>query len=319
MAVFKKLVDKALTTGVGKMVLDNLPSKTSKSYLDLYRASVALKGYEFVQKHKLEDITPEIVNQFHAEVDEFSESKLSKYVSRSLDKQVKDMFIAIDKNRQEPPKRRLEALESTYVQPSEQTHGMPFQLLLRRSGIPNAGEGVFIRAQGDYTICPGTLVALYPGLVHLKEHVADEAHFDSLLPDPGHMLMSRLDQHVIDGRTAAQCPPNPYGLAHKINHCGRSRRPNVLPVTFDYIQDPLGISSFPQDLRYLIPNVYAKPASWIGSLEVATSVMKGLLFIAAAPLSDGDELLADYRFDPTSPYIPDWYEHYSGTRTRSSQ
>jgi hypothetical protein len=60
-------------------------------------------------------------------------------------------------------------------------------------------------------------------------------------------------------------PPNEYALGHLINHGGsvggggEVSGPNVLAVMYDFPQDPLGWSGFPDHLRKYIPNKYAQP------------------------------------------------------------
>eukprot|EP00981_Chlorochromonas_danica_P001864 scaffold386_cov174-Ochromonas_danica.AAC.38 len=192
-------------------------------------------------------------------------------------------------------------------------YALPFKLECKESKIPNAGQGVFIRAmdKSQPIIPPGTVVALYPGLVHLREHLRDRNYLMSLLPDPDLLLMTRIDQTIIDGRTADKCYPNPYALGHKINHCGKNR-PNVLQVPFDFREDLIfDGNSFPVPLRYLIPNGFAKPPSMIGKLELATVHMKSMVFIATAPLEDNDELIMDYRLNPRMENLPSWYESYN--------
>jgi hypothetical protein len=112
----------------------------------------------------------------------------------------------------------------------------------------DAGMGVFVKSSGDPSIpviCPGTVLAIFPGLVHLNEPlpftsptkgamslsslfdfnrtigVKDEYIHRELLPDPNYQLLMRLDGIFIDSRrpcTSAEALPNPYALAHLINH-----------------------------------------------------------------------------------------------------
>jgi hypothetical protein len=82
----------------------------------------------------------------------------------------------------------------------------------------------------DKELAPGTVLAIYPGLVHLSEYLQDQKYVERLLPDEELMLMSRIDGHVIDARSSSEVPFNPYALGHKINHCGADNSPNVMQV-----------------------------------------------------------------------------------------
>lgn len=203
---------------------------------------------------------------------------------------------------------------------------------VKASNIPEAGQGVFARISSTDSntkndsklintngkLLPGTVVALYPGLIHLKEHLRDRTYFQSILPDPNMLLMARPDQNIIDGRTVDKVPSNRLAQAHMTNHCGTGRPPNVLQVSYDF---PAGLvlakDAFPLHLRHLIPNDYAKPPSAMGKLEGATSLMRGLVLIACRPIADGDELLMDYRLNPDANDLPEWYRSFDAAGARS--
>jgi hypothetical protein len=223
------------------------------------------------------------------------------------------------------PKRRSELPKAAKpLQP------FPFTLACQPSLIPAAGHGVFLQTTpSSVPIVPGTIVALYPGILHLKEHLQDRAYFRALLPDRDFMIMTRYDQYLIDGRTADQCAPNPFALAHKINHCGKQKRPNVMQIAFDFPHDFLDesvidnmlpdrvVKSFPEELRQYIPNKYAKQPSLAGRVELAACCMKGLVMVAARPIHHNDEILMDYKLNPDAPDLPSWYESYDEDNSRS--
>lgn len=141
-----------------------------------------------------------------------------------------------------------------------------FELRVRQSDIPNAGDGVFL--ESDAAVPPGTVVALFAGDVHLLEHL-NEAHIEAtqLLLDPDFMLMARTDGHIIDGRTADRNNFNPYAFAQLVNHPPRDAEPNVMAVKYDFPADILDINAFPGDLRELIPNRYFKKPSILGGFD----------------------------------------------------
>ena len=142
-----------------------------------------------------------------------------------------------------------------------------FELELQPSRIPHesSGLGVFIKhtptssatSPSVPVVCPGTVVALFPGLVHLNEPVSlshysnpnitlkqifdftgsgagadagvslkDQYIRRELLPDPDYRLLMRLDGVFIDSRGGTGGGAgrgggwlgNPYALAHCVNH-----------------------------------------------------------------------------------------------------
>lgn len=140
-----------------------------------------------------------------------NEHELSKYINKEILKQMVNMFAGLQQN-------------DTKI-------SSKFQITSGTSKIANAGEGAFLNLSESKVLPPGTVVAIYPGNVYLKEHLKDLHYFRSLLPDPDFMLMTTSDDCIIDGRTSKLMPPNPYAVGHKINHCGKNF-PNVLQVRF---------------------------------------------------------------------------------------
>jgi hypothetical protein len=184
-----------------------------------------------------------------------------------------------------------------------------YDVIVRRSEIPHpqAGEGLFLRSDGR-TVLPGTVLALFPGLVHLAEYTRQKNYFHSLMPDKDLMMLARRDDVILDARGANRVPWNPYALAHFINHPPQDAFPNVLQVPFDFRADPLRIDEFPRDLRSLVPHTHAQPPTLTGTTERGV-FMHSMAIIAARPLEDGDELLMDYRLLPNGP-LPEWYHHF---------
>lgn len=182
--------------------------------------------------------------------------------------------------------------------------------------IAGAGDGAFLSTKTG--IPPGTVVSLYPGLVHLKEFLRNDGYFSSILPDPDFMLMARIDEALIDGRSADKVPYNPYAVGHKINHCGSDKKPNVMQVSFDYANDFLVGDKFPQHLRRYVPNAFARTPTLIGKLSIGpTTFMPGVVLVSTRHLSDGDELLMDYRLDPDSSALPAWYRPHNEAESRN--
>jgi hypothetical protein len=283
------------------------------------RAALALKCHFVSCETSSHEIPSEYIDKISEEIDEMEHVDISRYVEVEVTKQVIPLLAAVYEYQNMVSKRKelKRSAEKTELISLNQhlANQVKYFLECKTSSIEGAGEGVFIRAVSPHNaIPPGTVVALYPGFVHLKELLRDEKYFASLLPDPDLMLMSRIDQTLIDGRTAAMVPSNPYGLGHKINHCGAARRPNVMQVGFDYPEDWMGDKGVPLELRPLIPNMYAKKPGIMGKMEVGPfCCMRGLVLVSTLPLRDNEELLMDYRLDPTpevAALLPEWYESY---------
>jgi hypothetical protein len=175
----------------------------------------------------------------------------------------------------------------------------------------DSGRGLFLACPQDAIIPAGTLLALYPGLVHLPEYTTKPGYIRSeLLPDPNLMLMLRTDNTVIDGRTAHKCPANPYALAHMVNHVPLGLMPNVLQCPYNFPGDPIGKDVFPTTLQKFIPNSYGlKTPTLFGTID-RSAMMRTVVLLAARPLKNGDELFMDYRLNPSAGSLPSWYSPY---------
>lgn len=200
--------------------------------------------------------------------------------------------------------------------------GPDFCLEIKDSNIPGAGRGVFVKAKRK--VHPGTVMALYPGVINFDSRAADDvAYRRTLEPDDNLQVHWRLDGLSIDGRREglSQVPYNPYGWGHMINHCGKDLFPNVQQVTFDFPEDPDEEDEqnkrFPTHLRQYVPNVWAKPVDWWRKPEQRMTFMRTTAFIALQPLVDGQELLMDYRLNPDAPSLPSWYTHHNEEEARN--
>ena len=71
-----------------------------------------------------------------------------------------------------------------------------FSLVAAPSNVLGAGNGLFIRGG----VMAGTLVAYFPGVVHLREHLRDPKAMDQFDEDPNFMILSRYDDCIIDSR-----------------------------------------------------------------------------------------------------------------------
>lgn len=87
-------------------------------------------------------------------------------------------------------------------------------------------------------------------------------------------------------------------------------------MSFDFPADIFERHSFPQELRQFIPNRYAKPPSFLGKLELHGCLMKTVVFVSSRPLESGDEILMDYKLNPDSNALPEWYESFDTIDSR---
>lgn len=260
----------------------------------------------------------EDVNEFTHFVDSSSHEKLVVFVRSQINLQLLNMYNSVDE-----AERACDALRGNlpvHVKKDEERsillRGVGYCVETKPSLVPGAGDGAFVSSNSG--IPPGTVVSLYPGLVHLKEFLREDSYFSSILPDPDFMLMARIDEALIDGRSVDKVPYNPYSVGHKINHCGNDRKPNVMQVSFDYANDFLVGDKFPHHLRRHVPNAFARAPTIIGKLSIGpTTFMPGIVLVSTRHLSDGDELLMDYRLDPDSSALPAWYRPYNEVESRN--
>lgn len=338
---------------VAEWTLDEVPYKT----VELQKVGFALKQAEVCAKRKYSVLPPEQLPQLQESIEMLSDESLQLYVQGEITRQLIPMYHAVQEAHKNAMKVQNELNQTKHGETeskidfstpinilTNQRHKMSFVLEVKPSVIPGAGQGVFVKllsspvpnSSAPAVLSAGTVVALYPGLVHLKEHLSDKSYVKTLLPDPDFMLQTRLDQMIIDARhfPIPQIPMpsmHPYALAHKINHgvylpsreeiashstdsIQAKIHPNVTQVTYNY---PHSTShrkeNFPEDLRPWIPNRYARPPSE-KSMEVngfEDTCMHGLVMVLTEPVQDGQELFMDYRLHPnagTAGLWPSWYK-----------
>jgi hypothetical protein len=255
MSIFNKFVFHPLTQRILRPIFGLNNTAIGQEKIDIYRAALLIKCFDWRENNIINynnnnEIDDSILHKqpnkddveiFYNEVDEIcnnedsmvSETGLHKYVSNNLNKQVTKMFenintytIALDKKiaRNVRGDKELPILSNL----------CGFELEIRQSKIPGAGLGLFVKSG---SVFPGTVLAFFPGLVHLSEHVVSPEYIQTLLPDNDLMLMVRMDGHIIDSRSHTETPFNPYGLAHMANHVPVGVIPectaNVLQVFFN--------------------------------------------------------------------------------------
>ncbi|CAN0300413.1 unnamed protein product [Pylaiella littoralis] len=194
-----------------------------------------------------------------------------------------------------------------------------FNTLVKDSSLPGGGAGLGLFVEGS--AAEGAVVAIYPGVVHLPEHLRSQKYAAALLPDEEHFLMGRADGCLVDGRTAGLLPSSPLTFAHAANHPPKGEAANVLQVAYDYpaLSDgDVGIAKggrFPERLRPLVPNRYHRPPKAVfgGKLD-QSAMVETVVLVACRGGLHNQEVFMDYRFNPNMPH-PDWYSPVDPTAT----
>ena len=224
--------------------------KSQQDQIDLYRACILLNGHDWYLKRKSlsitttsfnsnsltlqEDYTPTQldVNKILAYVDSMSASEVRGNVQKLLEKQISNILREIHENNSSDENvdendvvgGRLDKI----VDRSKLIDRLGFELECRQSSISDAaGQGVFVK-KGK--IFPGTVIAFFPGYVHLAEHTSDKVFMETLLPDEHFQMVVRNDGHIIDGRGASKVPNNPFSYGNMINHVPKGKLVNCHQV-----------------------------------------------------------------------------------------
>lgn len=195
-------------------------------------------------------------------------------------------------------------------------HPDGFSLQIRKSRVdhPESGYGVWVEG----SIIPGTVIAIYPGVVYLLNKITKEVVLDN------DYMINRYDDCIVDGRhwerrvhsnlqelshlSYAKGDDPQYGqiynkyrnffaIGNYINHPPKDKEPNVMSHALDFLID------LDDKYKHYIPNYYAHQP---GLLDIPSECyMKSVVIVAKRQIHD-EELFLNYRFNPKNPY-PDWY------------
>ena len=151
--------------------------------LALYKAALLLRCYDHSLEHKVDPLKVDI-ETFCNDLNGTSKWAMKKYVKRKLDLQVRTMFELIgsniDKCYNSPHRSKETALEM-----SKAVGYCPY---IGPSRIAKDERGVFIEGNA-FT---GSIVAIFPGIVHLREYAGKKNYLEqNLMPDPHFFLMKR--------------------------------------------------------------------------------------------------------------------------------
>lgn len=270
------------------------------------RATQVLKQYEYCSRARLSSLPTELIDEINEEAEQLEESSMDEFIQLEVTRQLVHMF------------RSVQQIQTPDSRSSFQRR-MDFELKVGPSSIPEAGDGLFIKTTPENprkSVLAGTVVAMYPGLVHLKEYLNEKSYLRLLNVDPHYLLQTRMDQVIIDARSLDKLPQHPYGLGHKINHCGADRAPNVLQVSYNFPDGDTKEKNFPEDLREMIPNRFARAPTEKSVVDIGAACVNGLVMVALRPIEDGEELLVDYRLNPKHKSSwPSWYQPHSTSQS----
>ena len=338
---YRRLVLRLRESSVYSLFGNDKPEVVRQN-LDVFLVATALKCYDW-QLARRDDlgarVDAELTKGFVKELEELHADGRKRYVHDSINRQMVAWFNRFEKESSSSSRRNVEAIErdsstngddereSTIMESLYEEHAkkkieeatsnslLDFSLSVKTSTIKGAGKGLFINNIGSRDfISPGTLVAIFPGVVHLQEFAKSTEYVASLFPDPHFQLTMRPDGHIIDSRESMgfHIPQNPLAVAQYVNHVPVGKEPNVMQIPYDFLADPWGTlerDGFPSNLRKLIPLKYAQAPTLLGTLDQSVH-MHAMVLITIKPVRDDTELFMDYRLPGDSSGIPAWYAPY---------
>jgi hypothetical protein len=167
------------------------PKETAAALLEVRRATLLLKGFEWVRNNNFRQPGAAEVDQFFAEVEKMGMKSMQLFVNQMVTKQIEKIFRVID-NRYDDSRAAGSSYNSTLIDGIVRDVG--YAPYLDTSSISGAGSGVFLKGK----VCAGTVLALFPGEVHLAEYVTKKGYIDDLFPDDDFFLMRRYRLLVFD-------------------------------------------------------------------------------------------------------------------------
>jgi hypothetical protein len=175
-------------TSLFQNILNELQNDKSLSQdqVDTCKGALLLKCHEWYKTHATQTPPQNIINDIIQSIENTDKKTLKTEVQNLLNIQIEEMFNHIDSS--------TNALENTspeiYTEELNNLlmHKIGFTLDVKKSGIKNADYGVFIN--GTY-ISPGTVVAIFPGRVHLPEFLTDKYLDAHIFPDDHYYVMGR--------------------------------------------------------------------------------------------------------------------------------
>jgi len=291
--------------------------RAARLELDVYACATFLKCYAWQTENRADTIKKDTVLSFVADLEKLNAKTRENYVQKEITRQILGLFQQIDRANSIDEKSRdndddaLERMSNLIfgkeVKDYEEKSLLDFTLSVKPSSIPNAGDGLFIKNLGPRQyISAGSVIAIFPGVVHLKEYTRNQKYVSALFPDPDFQLTLTAGGHVIDSRQLDKIPYNPIALAHKVNHVPEGKTPNAIAISYGFSTFRTGEDGFPYRFRKYIPNIYAKQPF----ATDRSQIMRTKVLVTSRPISDGEEIFMDYRLNVDTMKYPFWYIPY---------
>jgi hypothetical protein len=191
MSFLTRLANNPQLKALLKPFFPGLSLKSQQEQIDLYRATVLLKCFEWYKSHPNQQPTHEESESFYETVNRIGDASAIKRAAQvMLDKQVVDIFRKVDDyttaTLEKPPQQQRNSKGLDQNRPSL-LKMLGYELQCRTSTIPASGDGIFIKGGA----CPGTVLGFFPGTVHLAEYTNNSAYMKTLLPDEQFMMIVR--------------------------------------------------------------------------------------------------------------------------------
>lgn len=199
--------------------------KLNQYEIDICKGNVLIKYYQWRKEETFRGYpTHEDIAQFYSEIENTGElhpypllsfpavfltppavliddvevSILKKRLNEAITEQIEEIFENVHQAVEElgsdtPTNSNPEAYHQDLL--SRLVEKNRFVLEIRKSTIPQAGDGLFAKGSVLY---PGSVVGIFPGKVHLPQYLTNEYVDAELLPDPHFFLMGRFNASPVN-------------------------------------------------------------------------------------------------------------------------
>eukprot|EP00924_Labyrinthula_sp_SR-Ha-C_P001260 snap_masked-scaffold_7-processed-gene-18.21-mRNA-1 protein AED:1.00 eAED:1.00 QI:0/-1/0/0/-1/1/1/0/227 len=196
---------------------------------------------------------------------------------------------------------------------------------------PAAGNGLF---SGKCGFDVGDVISLYPGKIYLPFRVFKLFSGDTEENEISTSLhkVQRYDKCVILADEYVE-RYNKFYTAHFANHPAKGGTPNCMILPYDVkvnqqvrqedAEDPFVekiksltslLESSPSVLETKdVLNYYLEAPTFFNSIGLETysdlskNIVPTIALVATQPIKSGEEILVNYRYDPSASSLPDWY------------
>mmetsp|Transcript_11192 Transcript_11192/g.22291 ORF Transcript_11192/g.22291 Transcript_11192/m.22291 type:complete len:295 (-) Transcript_11192:670-1554(-) len=183
-----------------------------------------------------------------------------------------------------------------------------FRVVAVPSVIQDAGIGLAIHG----TAVPGSVVALYPGRSYAPADARKIPGYPNISKDNSFLMSRSLDEYIIDAKCYANQRKweeiNEWALGQYVNHPPKGMHPNVIlcPVQLDTSAwSRLTMARVPWVAMTYAETNPSFTDKWLRARD-PPGVIRGLALVARRQVSD-EELFLNYRLNPRSAALPNWY------------